>query len=319
MDSLTTIRKLKENGIEYYFEKENAVTGKVNVGNDSYLNLRKGSDMDQDIIGHLFTGEDGDWYQVTVMEWKGYVHKDYVELTENPADDETDITDKEMLEMLLYLMQQDQAQNTQSQQSSGGLTPDGNLTLVDDYKQTNPDGSGKQFITVTTKDGNYFYLVIDRDEDGDENVHFVNLVDKAGLLALMDEDEAAKYTQPVPTEPAETEETESTELEEKEPEEEPQKKSNPLPALILLIALMGGGRFFVFTKMKGKQKAKEQEKPDSDADYVEGEDDTEFDLPDDIGEIDSAEEPDGIAEADDSDFEEEDESTMFDAEDNELV
>ena len=36
------------------------------------------------------------------------------------------------------------------------LTPDGNATLVDDY------GGNKQLITVTTKSGNYFYIIIDR-------------------------------------------------------------------------------------------------------------------------------------------------------------
>ncbi len=45
------------------------------------------------------------------------------------------------------------------------LTPDGNATLVDDF------GGNKQLITVTTKNGNYFYILIDRDDEGEDNMH----------------------------------------------------------------------------------------------------------------------------------------------------
>ena len=63
------------------------------------------------------------------------------------------------------------------------VTPQGNAALVDDFF------GDKQLITVTTKAGNYFYILIDRaNEDKETSVHFLNQVDDADLLALLDEE-----------------------------------------------------------------------------------------------------------------------------------
>ena len=51
---------------------------------------------------------------------------------------------------------------TVTDETSGALTPEGNLTLVDDYHTNYSDGSGQQFITLVSKSGATFYLVIDR-------------------------------------------------------------------------------------------------------------------------------------------------------------
>ena len=55
---------------------------------------------------------------------------------------------------------------TITDETSGALTPEGNLTLVDDYHTNYSDGSGQQFITLVSKSGNTFYLVIDRKRQG---------------------------------------------------------------------------------------------------------------------------------------------------------
>ena len=62
------------------------------------------------------------------------------------------------------------------------VTPQGNATLVDDFF------GDKQLITVTTKAGNYFYILIDRaNEDKETAVHFLNQVDDADLQALLED------------------------------------------------------------------------------------------------------------------------------------
>ena len=72
-------------------------------------------------------------------------------------------------------------------EDSPALTPEGNAALVDDF------GGNKQLITVTTKAGNYFYILIDRaNEDKETAVHFLNQVDDADLQALLEDGQAAE-------------------------------------------------------------------------------------------------------------------------------
>ena len=293
-------------------ETETVTTGTVNVRSDTYLNLRTGPGMENQIIGHLLrgtelevVGEDGDWYQVILPETAGYVHKDYLTVAEQEApaapptedgQDKPDASggfDEDTLMMMLLLMMSMGNTDT-AEPPSAALTSDGNLTLVDDYRTDNADGSGKQFITLVTKAGNTFYLVIDRDDEGEQTVHFLNLVDERDLLSLMGEDEAAEFTKPEPEvqPPAETQEPDEGD---KPDEDKPAAKVNPLPALLLVLALLGGGGFFAYTKFfKGGGK-KEQVKPDPDADYTEDEED--YGLPADLGLDD--EDGDGFDGADD--------------------
>ena len=192
---------------------------------------------------------------------------------------------------------------TVTDETSGALTPEGNLTLVDDYHTDYSDGSGQQFITLVSKSGATFYLVIDRNAKGQQTVHFMNLVDEADLLALMDEDAADAYT-------AEKEAAAKAEQERKQAEEDAKKAAEEAAAsgteqepkankvtkyaagflgVVALIALTAGGGFYAFTKQKQKKQA-EKEALDPDAGYTEDKGDFEIpteDEPEDTGEEDT--------------------------------
>ena len=174
-------------------------------------------------------------------------------------------------------------------EDSPALTPEGNAALVDDF------GGNKQLITVTTKAGNYFYILIDRaNEDKETAVHFLNQVDEADLEALMEDGETAEETpavcnctekcaagavnmaectgqEPEPTPDPETE---------PEPEQEP-AGLNPAMLLVVLAVLGGIGALVYFKFIKQKPKTKGSDDLD-DYDYGEdeepaGEDDLDED------------------------------------------
>ncbi len=262
-------------------ELESEKVGTV-TGVRSYLHLRSGAGLDYEIIGHLLpgaqvkvVGEEGDWYKVTIPEQTGYVYGDYLSAAEQ-ADSGDSEMNEELLSMLLAMMVQSKQQVSTS---SGGLTPDGNLTLVDDIGSTT--GAGQQFITLVTKNGNTFYLVIDRDDDGNENVHFMNLVDEADLFALLDEDAQSEYTethQSAADEDPEETETEAAGADEAETEVKTEKQSNWAPLMLLTIAAIGGISYTGYRYINKKKKAEAADKPDPDADYHD-EDGEEYDIP----------------------------------------
>ena len=178
---------------------------------------------------------------------------------------------------------------TVTDEETGALTPEGNLTLVDDYHTDYSDGSGQQFITLVSKSGATFYLVIDRNDKGENTVHFMNLVDEADLLALMEEEDADAYT-------AEKEAAAQAELDRLKSEEEAKKAAEEAAAsgteqtggnkvtkyaatflgVLALVGLAAGGGIYTFMKQKQKKKA-EKEALDPDANYTE--DKGNFEIP----------------------------------------
>ena len=170
------------------------------------------------------------------------------------------------------------------------LTPEGNLTIVDDIE--GEAAGDKQFIIVQTKGGNTFYIIVDRAADGENTVYFLNAVDEADLLALMEDGEpaacsctekcaagavntacpvcAVNMTECAGKEPEPTPEPEET--------PEPEKEAgglNPAVLLVVLVLLGGGGALAYFKLVKGKQASTRGSADLDDYDYGEGEEDAD--------------------------------------------
>lgn len=74
-----------------------------------------------------------------------------------------------------------------SQIPEGAFTPEGTGTVQDEV--SGEDGE-KQFYTITTEDGNVFYLIIDGKRD-DNNVYFLNGVTEEDLMSLAEKSDGS--------------------------------------------------------------------------------------------------------------------------------
>ena len=84
---------------------------------------------------------------------------------------------------------EDTGRVTGESNNSAFSTP-GNAQLVDDKENDDT----KQFLTIQTKKGNTFYMVIDRSSNT-ENVYMMSLVDENDLAEFLDETEKDKETE----------------------------------------------------------------------------------------------------------------------------
>ena len=173
-------------------------------------------------------------------------------------------------------------------QEAEPLTPEGNATLVDDF------GGNKQLITVTTKAGNYFYILIDRDDEGENTVHFLNQVDDADLSALLEDGETTTETPAVcnctekceagavnincPVCSADRSQCAGKEPEPEEPETPQEEESGGSMGLLLIVLVLagaGGAAFYYFKVLKPKKDTAKGSDDLSDYDFDDYDEDEE--------------------------------------------
>jgi ribosomal protein L12E/L44/L45/RPP1/RPP2 len=127
--------------------------------------------------------------------------------------------------------------------------PKGNAQLVDDVS----DNENLQFITVTARDGNVFYFVIDKGAQS-ENVYFLNTVDESDLEALVEKSDKKPTSTAKPEQTENTAETDSTENDKKntdsktekteQPEQNRPKNNSGLFIILALAAAAGIGGYY---------------------------------------------------------------------------
>ena len=135
------------------------------------------------------------------------------------------------------------------------LTPDGNAQLMDDVT----DNENLQFITVTARDGNEFYIIIDKGAQS-ENVYFLNTVDESDLAALVEDytPEQSEQQQPEPSGTPDAEQSEPEPEQEKQPEPDTENSNSSFLFLIILVLIGGAGLAIYYFKVFRPKKKLEQ-------------------------------------------------------------
>lgn len=182
-------------------------------------------------------------------------------------------------------------EETESSVPEGAFTPDGTGSILDSATEQEDE---KQFYTITTEDGNVFYLIIDGKRDS-QNVYFLNGVTEEDLMALAEKSEGTDGAIEVVTcnctEKCETGAVNSdcpvckndlngclgkaatpAPEESEQPEKEAEEKGGNTGMIILIVIILtaAGGIGYYFKMVRPKQQAALEDEEYEDDGYDEG-------------------------------------------------
>ena len=159
------------------------------------------------------------------------------------------------------------------------FTPPGQGTVVDNAT----DSDGKEFYTISTVEGDIFYLIIDRQRNSN-NVYFLNAVTELDLIALarLHEREIPEgtVTQPLPNAPQSNGTRPPDEPPDDEEPDEPERSGYTM-YIVLGVAFLGAiGAAYYVKIVKGKKNTAhdmDDDFDDEDSDDDSSDDDNDYD------------------------------------------
>lgn len=164
----------------------------------------------------------------------------YVEETEETVLEETFVEETE----------------TEATETDSSFSVSGNGEVLDDIT----DDSTKEFFTITTENGNTYFLVIDR-SSSTENVYMLSMIDEYDLQDFLEETDDTDTTTSsqgsvvLEEQTQNTEEVIETETSVVTEDEDSSGNMSAVLLVLVLAAAAGGGAYFYFRVYKPKQEA----------------------------------------------------------------
>lgn len=187
----------------------------------------------------------------TSMSSFAYTENAEQQTTESETAEETESTEETAV-----------LEENQSQTEATPFSVSGNGQLLDDKSEDD----SKQFLTIQTKNGNTFFLVLDRSSNT-ENVYMLSMIDENDLQEFVSETKEAE-TPAVMLPEQETKSVDTAPESEPAPETEAGGMNTGAILAIILIAAGVIGGYYYFKIVKPKKA--EEEAEDEDLEFYDG-------------------------------------------------